>query len=105
MRYSIVLVTSIVVASTAAAVSSKFDTYSRIGGIIGTSVSAAFLIILSLLNVWIGYKLLQQLRKLLRCRDGEEEDLKIEGGGCLFVLFKKMFRLIDRYVPLVYLYY
>lgn len=95
---SIVIITSIVVAATASAISSKFGSFSRIGGIIGTSVSAGFLILLGLMNVYILYKLIQQMRKLIDMAPGEEDKFEIKGAGCLFYLFKKLFRIIDRYV-------
>lgn len=98
---SIVIVTSIVVAATAAAVSSKFDSFSTIGGIIGSSVSAAFLILLGTMNAYILYKLIKQMQKVYNLPEGQEDQAwKIEGGGILFSVLKKMFKLIDRYVPL-----
>jgi high-affinity nickel-transport protein len=54
---TIVIVTSLVVAGTAAAVLSKFDNSARVGGIIGTSASAAFLLLLGIMNIYILYKL------------------------------------------------
>lgn len=92
---TIVVITSIVVAATAAAVSGKFDNFSRVGGIIGTSVSAAFLILLGLMNIYILYKLVLEMKRLVRTRPGDEQDFQIQGAGCLFHLFKRMFRLID----------
>ena len=88
------------VAATAAAVSSHFDGFSTVGGIIGSAVSAAFLIVLGLMNGYILYKLIQHMRKVLCLPRGgyEEEAWKIEGGGLLFSIFKKMFKLINRYV-------
>ncbi|EON64367.1 hypothetical protein W97_03598 [Coniosporium apollinis CBS 100218] len=93
---TIVIITSLIVAATASAVSSRFDSFSRVGGIIGTSVSAAFLLLLGVMNMWILYKLVQQMRKHIDARPGEEERLQIHGAGCLFQLFKRMFKLIDR---------
>ncbi|KAK2820078.1 hypothetical protein FQN49_007742 [Arthroderma sp. PD_2] len=93
---TIVIVTSIVVAATAAAVSDKFDKYGSVGGIIGSSVSSAFLILLGIMNGYILYKLIQQMRKVLNDRDGGEEIWKIEGGGILFSILKGMFKIIDR---------
>jgi len=84
------------VAATASAISSKFGSFSRIGGIIGTSVSAGFLIILGILNAYILYKLIQQMKKLVDSSPEEDHAFRIEGAGCLFHLFKKMFKLIDR---------
>ena len=93
----IVVITSIVVAATAAAVSSKFHTYSTIGGIIGTSVSASFLILLGIMNMYILYKLIAQLRKVINLEEGQEQEgWKVQGGGCLFYVLKKLFKLIDR---------
>ncbi|CEJ61093.1 Putative High-affinity nickel transport protein [Penicillium brasilianum] len=94
---TIVIITSIVVAATAAAVSSKFDSFSRIGGIIGSSVSAAFLILLGVMNAYILYKLIKQMQKVYNLPEGQEDEAwKIEGGGILFSVLKKMFKLIDR---------
>lgn len=98
MKTSIVIITSIVVAATAAAVSSRFDKFSTIGGIIGSSVSAAFLILLGLMNGYILFKLIRQMQKVFRLPAGQEDEAwKIEGGGILFSVLKKMFKLIDRY--------
>lgn len=97
--YSIVIITSIVVAATAAAISSRFDSFSTIGGIIGSSVSAAFLILLGLMNGYILYKLIRQMQKVFNLREDQaDEAWKIEGGGILFSILKKMFKLIDRFV-------
>ncbi|KAL1999359.1 hypothetical protein VTN02DRAFT_4641 [Thermoascus thermophilus] len=94
---TIVIITSIVVAATAAAVSSRFDRFSTVGGIIGSSVSSAFLILLGTMNAYILYRLIRQMQTVLRLQEGEEEEAwKIEGGGCLFAVLKKMFTLIDR---------
>ncbi|CAG7948162.1 unnamed protein product [Penicillium nalgiovense] len=94
---TIVIITSIVVAATAAAVSERFDSFSTVGGIIGTSVSAAFLILLGLMNAYILYKLVKQMEKVFNLPEGHEDEAwKIEGGGILFSVLKKMFKLIDR---------
>ena len=95
---TIVIITSIVVAATAAGISKKFDGISNIGSIIGSAVSSAFLLILGAINAYILYKLIQQLRKLIRLPETEAsmEGLKIEGSGPLFRLLKVLFKLIDR---------
>lgn len=96
---TIVLITSIVVAATAAAVSSRFDRFSTVGGIIGTSVSATFLILLGVMNAYILYKLYMQMQKVLNLPEGQEDEAwRIEGGGILFRILKRMFKLIDRYI-------
>ncbi|KAH6625795.1 high-affinity nickel-transport protein-domain-containing protein [Boeremia exigua] len=94
---TIVIITSLIVAGTAAAVSSKFDSFERIGGIIGTSVSAVFLLLLGLMNIYILYKLIVQMRKILESEPGQEHaEFKIQGGGCLFPILQKLFKLVDR---------
>ncbi|KAG9234944.1 high-affinity nickel transport protein-like protein [Amylocarpus encephaloides] len=92
---TIVIITSIVVAATAAAISDRFDSFSRIGSIIGVSVSAAFLILLSIMNMYILYNLIKALKKHIRQGPEAEPDPWV-GGGCLFHMFKRMFKLIDR---------
>ncbi|KAL9131529.1 MAG: hypothetical protein Q9217_000543 [Psora testacea] len=94
---TIVIITSVVVAGTSSAISSKFGSFSRVGGIIGISVSAAFLILLGLVNTYILYKLVDQMRKLIALGPGEEQIFEIKGAGFLFYFFNKAFKLIDRY--------
>lgn len=97
---TIVVITCIVVAATSGALESKFEGFRNIGGIIGTSVSAAVLILLGIGNAWILYKLVQRMRVVLRddIRGGFEDGmgLDLEGGGILVRLFKRVFRFIDR---------
>ncbi|KAF8540849.1 high-affinity nickel-transport protein-domain-containing protein [Trichophaea hybrida] len=99
---TIVVITSIAVAATSATLSERFDSFSKVGGIIGTSVSAGFLIILAILNGYVLWKLVRKMRKVLD-RDPEElaseenalgEALK--GGGCLIRVFKGAFRMVDQ---------
>lgn len=77
--------------------SSRFDSFSTVGGIIGSAVSSAFLILLGAMNVYILYKLVRQMQKVLDLpEDYQDEAWSVEGGGLLFSLFKKLFKLIDR---------
>ncbi|KAL8728647.1 MAG: hypothetical protein Q9181_005276 [Wetmoreana brouardii] len=92
----IVIITSTVVAATAAAISSKFGSFSRVGGIIGTSVSAAVLIILGIANMYILCRLVKQMRRYLYRSADEDPQLDIQGAGCMFGLLRKLFRLMDR---------
>lgn len=94
---TIVIVTSIVVAATAATVSSKFGGFGLVGSIVGSAVSASFLLLLGAMNMYILYRLIVQMKKVLNLREGEEEQAwKVEGAGCLFRLLKRMFKIIDR---------
>ncbi|KAL8758112.1 MAG: hypothetical protein Q9184_004023 [Pyrenodesmia sp. 2 TL-2023] len=98
----IVIITSIAVAATAAAISSKFGTFSRVGGIIGTSVSAGVLILLGVANAYILWKLVQQMRNYLR-KPAEDPQLAIRGHGCMFQLLQKLFKLMDRSWKIIWL--
>ena len=105
---TIVLVTCIVVAATSGALRSKFDGFERVGNIVGTSVSAAVLIILCAGNGWVLYKLVQRLREVLRDQRGRIEvvgeqtgheaagQISMEGAGFLARVFKTLFKAIDR---------
>ncbi|KAF3031269.1 hypothetical protein E8E12_001484 [Didymella heteroderae] len=94
---TIVVITSLVVAGTAAAVSSKFDNFARVGGIVGTSVSAAFLLLLGVMNTYILYRLVVQMKILIEHESAaEHEDSTMQGGGCLLPVLQKLFYLIDR---------
>lgn len=94
---TIVIVTSIVVAASSAAIQDRFGSFSEVGGIIGSSVSAAFLIILGAMNAWILYKLYQQLHKAIASPIGQESlDFSFEGGGCMTMLLRRTFKLVDK---------
>lgn len=49
------------------------------------------------MNCYILFKLIQQIKKLIALGPAEEQQFQTQGAGCLFQLFKKMFKLIDRY--------
>jgi high-affinity nickel-transport protein len=102
---TIVIITCIVVAATSGALRDRFDNFSHIGNIIGTSVSAAVLIILCVGNGWVLYKLVQRLKEVLADQrrqqlEGEDpivqDQFALEGAGFLARVFKRLFRVIDR---------
>ena len=97
---SIVVITSIVVAATAAAISSKFETFSRVGGIIGTAVSAWVLLLLAVANLYILWRLVKQLRRYMTTPQDEVEGQAsvVKGYGCMLGLLRRLFNLIDRWV-------
>ncbi|KXX75534.1 High-affinity nickel transport protein nic1 [Madurella mycetomatis] len=63
---AVVLATCVVVAATAGALRDRFDNFQRIGGIVGTSVSAAFLLLLCVGNGWVLWRLVRRLRVAVR---------------------------------------
>jgi len=100
-----VVITCIVVAATSGALEKRFEGFRNVGGVIGTAVSAAVLILLGVANAWILWKLVQKMRIVLReevsgDREGAEEGtvagLNLEGGGIMVRIFKKLFKMIDR---------
>jgi high-affinity nickel-transport protein len=70
---TVVLATCVAVAATAGALRERFGGFQRVGGIIGTSVSAAFLLLLCLGNGWVLWRLVGRLRGLLRERRRERD--------------------------------
>ncbi|KAH8176587.1 high-affinity nickel-transport protein [Sarocladium implicatum] len=105
---TIVIVTCIVVAATSGALRDRFDGFARVGNIIGTAVSAAFLIILCIGNGWVLYKLIKQLQATLQESQrfaGSDDNaaermaagqMEVEGGGFMTKVLRKLFRAIDR---------
>ncbi|TVY54489.1 High-affinity nickel transport protein nic1 [Lachnellula cervina] len=100
---TIVIITCIVVAATSGALEKRFEGFRNVGGVIGTSVSAAVLILLGIGNAWILWRLAQRMGAVLREEvDGDMQDdgavagLNLEGGGLMVRLFKKVFKFIDR---------
>ncbi|RDW65310.1 nickel efflux system [Coleophoma crateriformis] len=99
---TIVVITCIVVAATSGALEQRFEGFRNVGGIIGTSVSAAVLILLGVGNAWILVKLVQQLRKISRgevdthAAEPGAAGFNLEGGGIMVRLFKRVFKFIDR---------
>jgi high-affinity nickel-transport protein len=102
----IVIITSIAVAATASAFSARFDDFARVGGIIGTSVSAGFLTLLAGINGYILYKLAKQMQELTHPQrsasasqtgeGGVVGEWNVQGAGCLVQVFKGVFKMIDR---------
>ena len=68
------------------------------GGIIGSSVSAGFLLVLGLMNGYILFKLIRQMQLLVSAGINDEARPEITGGGVLFRCFRWLFKLIDRWV-------
>lgn len=123
---TIVIITCIVVAATSGALRERFENFQHVGGIIGTSVSAAFLLLLCAGNAWVLWRLVRRLREVLAEQlaavrrqsspadgdgDGDGDDnandvgdrsveaagqLKLEGAGFLATVFRKVFKVIDR---------
>lgn len=114
---TVVVATCVVVAATSGALRDRFGSLQRVGNVVGTSVSAAFLLVLCAANAWVLRRLARRLGALLRRRrlrgegaprtaegqgEGQGEDeaaagqLSLEGAGLMANVFRKLFRIVDR---------
>jgi high-affinity nickel-transport protein len=93
---TVVVLATVGIAATATALKDRFATFQAVGGVIGTAVSALFLLAIAAMNLVI---LASVWRSFRRVRDGaayveEDLDLLLGGGGLLARLFRPAFRLI-----------
>ena len=93
-----VVLASVVIAATAAAFEGRLARLHDIGGIVGTLVSALFLIAIAIINLVV---LAAIWRKFRHVKAGgayvdEDLDLLTAGGGVMARVFRPMFRLITR---------
>ena len=93
---SIVVLASIVIAATAAAM--PLETFHGIGGVIGTSVSAAFLLVIGVANflilktTWVAFARVKRGGRIAEA----DLDALLAGGGFLARIFRPMFRVVTR---------
>jgi nickel/cobalt transporter (NiCoT) family protein len=95
---TIVVLATVAVAATATAFKDRFDTVQNIGGIIGTLVSAFFLLAIAAMNLAI---LMALVRTFSRVKAGapyveEDLDMLLAGRGFLARLFRPLFHMISR---------
>jgi nickel/cobalt transporter (NiCoT) family protein len=95
---TIVVLASVGIAATALALKGRFDSFQAVGGIIGTLVSALFLLAIAAMNIVILATLYRTFRRVILGGAYEEEDLNalLAGRGLLARLFRPMFRLVRR---------
>jgi high-affinity nickel-transport protein len=95
---TIVVIASLVVYLTAAVIATRFEAVKSVGGIVGTSVSAFFLIAIALVNIVILRGLWQNFRDV---RKGgsyiyQSADMLMGGGGMMARIFRPLFQMISR---------
>ena len=95
---TVVVLASIGVAVTAAAFKDRLEDFHSIGGVIGTAISAVFLLLIATINIVI---LINVYRAFRRVKDGgafadQDLDLMLAGGGLFARLCRSLFRLIER---------
>ena len=95
---TVVLLACFAVALTTSALQNRFGPLQRLGGIIGTSVSAGVLFALAVMNILIMTRIWQTFQ---RVRHGgryvdEDMDIILARGGLLARVFRPLFRLITK---------
>ncbi|MGM4981134.1 MULTISPECIES: HoxN/HupN/NixA family nickel/cobalt transporter [Rhizobium] len=95
---SIVVIASILIAATAAAMQSRLDSFHDVGGVIGTTVSAVFLLLIGIANLFVLKGVWSAFNRAQRGERIAEEDLDtlLAGGGFLARIFQPMFRVVTR---------
>ncbi len=95
---TIVVLASVAIAATATAFKTRIDALHSIGGIIGTAVSATFLLAIAVMNSIILGTVWRTFQRVRRGGRYDEEDLNLllSGRGPLSRLFRPLFRLIRR---------
>jgi high-affinity nickel-transport protein len=95
---TVVVLATIAIAATATALQARFDDLQQVGSLIGTSVSAAFLLAIAAINLVILAGVWRSFRRVRRSECIAPDDLHLltVGGGAKARLFRTLFRLVSR---------
>ncbi len=95
---TVVILLSLAVAATAAALQNRFESFKQVGGVIGTSVSAFFLLVVAFMNVLILLGTWKVFRRVRRGEPYDEEsmDMILARGGLLARIFRPVFKLVRK---------
>jgi nickel/cobalt transporter (NiCoT) family protein len=93
---TVVILATIGVALTAAAFKDELEAFHDIGGLIGTSVAAAFLLIIAAVNIVILVNVYRAFQRVKRGDPYVAEDLIPAGGGFFTRIFRRLFAMIGR---------
>jgi high-affinity nickel-transport protein len=95
---TVVVLGSLAIAIAAAAFRDEMEPYESVGGIVGTSVSAAFLFLIAGANLVILRGVWKSFREVLRggALDHESLDMLLSGRGFLSRLFRPLFRAVGK---------
>jgi high-affinity nickel-transport protein len=93
---TVVVLASIGVAVTAAAFKEQLESFHSIGGVIGTAISAAFLLLIATINAVILVNVYRVFRRIKNGTAVGEEELNVmmAGGGVFARACRSLFRLI-----------
>ena len=95
---TIVVLASLAVAATTVAMQDRLAAFKTIGGVIGTSVSAVFLLLIALVNLVILRGVLRSFRRVARggALDATDHNALAASGGILARLCRPLFRAVTR---------
>ncbi|MFA5958630.1 HoxN/HupN/NixA family nickel/cobalt transporter [Hyphomicrobium sp.] len=95
---SIVIVASIVIAATAAAMQGTLEQFHDIGGVIGTTVSAVFLLVIGIINLFILRDVWAAFRRARRGEKIADADLDalLAGSGVFSRFLRPLFQVVSR---------
>jgi high-affinity nickel-transport protein len=95
---TIVVLASLTIAGTTAAMRDRLEAFKAIGAVIGTSVSAAFLLLIALVNLVILRQVWRGFRHVARGGNwnAANSDALTSGGGILARLCRPLFRSVTR---------
>ena len=93
---TIVVLASVAVAATATAFKDRLESFHSVGGVIGTLVSAAFLLLIAAVNLYILVNVYHTFQHVKNGGEYVDEDLNLllAKSGVLARLFRPMFRMI-----------
>jgi nickel/cobalt transporter (NiCoT) family protein len=91
---TVVFLATIGVALTAAAFRDQLEDFRAVGGVIGVSVSAAFLLIIAAINVVILVNVYNTFQRVKQGGACGADDLTLANGGILTRIFRRLFGMI-----------
>jgi high-affinity nickel-transport protein len=94
---SIVVLASVAVAATAMTFRDKFAAFQRVGGVIGTLVSASFLLAIAVMNLGTLFNVhgtFQRVKSGRKCNFEDELNQVLRGRGALTRIFRPIFNVI-----------
>jgi high-affinity nickel-transport protein len=93
---TIVVLMSLLVAEGTGYVKNHFPEFQAVGGIVGTSVSAFFLLLIAVVNLFIFLEVFKRFQAARKGSPGEEDALQdmLSGSGWLARVLRSLFRLV-----------
>ncbi len=94
---TIVVALSVAIAISAGLIRSRIPSLESLGGLVGTSVSAAFLLIIAAINIVVLLEILRTFREARRGKQFSERSLgeMLDGRGLMGRLFRPLLRLVN----------